>query len=276
MGSIRLALPCLLLLAACPAPPPPATPPPPDDGVASREVPPPAPADAGVAETRDYAQPPPADAAVATVVTTPPPIDAGAAPVSGRVPATGCLQQGDPRIARLQAEAAAWTKASFEAELRRRGLQPAGLGSTQQVLHRGIGGWDNQQRGARSGTITSPINGGSGRYIAGDSYWTGNAGTPQPWELVKNDRGEYFRLQRRPAAGSSKNVVVCGCEPHRCGPYGSGCPACGATVQQLYGPLPPGATYKGDLIVSYPAAEVVVQREHGVCPQQRPCPPPPP
>jgi len=261
-----------LLLAACPAPPPPAPPPPPDNGAGTGYTAP-APADAGVAETRDYAQPPAADAA-ATVVTAPPPIDAGAAPVSERVPASGCFKEGDPSIAKLQAAAVAWTKASFEAAMRRQGLVLAHLSMTRKVLHRGVGGYGSVLQGAKGDTVVA-VNGQ--RFIAGGSSWSGSAYHPQPWEFVKNDRGEIFRLQRQPMPGGSvKNVVLCGCAPRRCGPYGSGCPACGATSQEMYGPLPAGATYKGAIDVRYATATVAVQREHGTCPQQHPCPGPPP
>ncbi len=273
MGSLRLALPCLLAVAACPAPPPPAPPPPDYRGTAADNSPAPT-ADAGAPETRDYAQPPPADDAVFAEVSEPLPVDPGPAPSSGRVPASGCLPPGDPRIAKLQGEAAAWTRASFAAALRRQGLVQARLGMTRKVLHRGIDGYGNVANGARMDTVVKTS---GGAFIAGGTYWSGSAGSPQPWELAKNGRGEFFRLQRQPLPGGSiKNVIVCGCAPQTCGPYGSGCPSCGSTSQEMYGPLPAGATYKGPIEVRYPVANVLVQREKGACPRQRPCPGPPP
>lgn len=278
MSPFRIGLPCLVFLAACPSPRPT-----PEPGAPSSGDPPQG--DAAAAPPRYAAPPPPLrDAALAAEVSA---ADAAAAPAPdaaiearaeppptpARFPARGCLPPGDPRIARLQTEAAAATRKAFEAALRRRGLAPAGISPVQKTLHRGIGGYGNQRRGAARGTVVTE---NGRRFVAGDAYWTGNARAPQPWEMVKNKRGEVFHLLRRPhPSAASKTVVVCGCAPRTCGPYGSGCPACGATIQSMY-ELPRGSRYAGELALPYPETTALVQRQGGTCQPVRPCPGPPP
>jgi hypothetical protein len=238
-----------------------------------------APADAGVAAT-------PADAAVAassppSPADAAPPADAAAAiatssPLPKRVPAgAGCVAQGSATISQLQQRAAAWSRASLDAELARQGLARAAVGQKMLELHRGIRGAANGRRPHPLGTlVTTSVAGVPGTYLAGLSQWSGNARQLPAWELIS--RGDdLYRMVRQPQPRATE-VVVCGCEPRKCGPYGSGCPACGSTSQRMYGPLPASTNFHGDLTVSYPAAEVVLRYQNQSCPPPRRCPAPPP
>ena len=117
------------------------------------------------------------------------------------------------------------------------------------------------------GTIT-------GDFVVGETAWTGNAYPAVAWEFVQDASGDVFRLERR-AQSTIEQHLVCGCAPVQCGPYGSPCSACGSTSQMLYGPLPAGAHYQGDLVVEFAAtASSLVYEDHGCV--ARACPPPPP
>ena len=236
MGSRRIILPCLCAVAAATL--------------------------ATAAAAPDHAAAP--DAAARAV--KPPP---------RRVPAgRACVKAGDPRIGRAQTAAAAWSQASFARALAHRGLAVARVPVVSKTLHQGYG---PRTGGDVPGTVVQATIGGvRGRYLAGDAYWTGSGGSPDPWELVADGHGKIYRLARRPRAAHTTRAVVCGCEQRQCRTYGSGCPSCGETVEYLYGPLPAGTTYAGDVEVAYDEAVVTVRHARGECKVQRRCPGPPP
>lgn len=196
-------------------------------------------------------------------------------PDAGADRASSCRQPGDPAIARAQARAAAWTRASFERTLARRGLSLARLPARSIHLHRGIRGEARARALPYDQAVETVVDGERGLFIGGLSAWSGNARRQPSWEFVQNARGEIFKLIRRPKL-TNHSVLMCGCRPQRCGPYGSGCPACGSTAQTVYGPLPPGAVYRGELEVSYPARGVTLDVAQTSGCQMRRCPAPPP
>jgi len=180
-----------------------------------------------------------------------------------------CVTPNDPAIAEVQRKAADATKQAFESELVRQRLRTIALGMHHKELAQGL----TYAGGARTGTT---VRNGLGEFVAAETAWSGNPTAPPAWEFVQNDRGEVFRLVRRPAAAITK-VILCACRPQQCGPYGSGCPACGSTSQTSYGPLPAGAMYKGDLVVAHPANVVSIDYDpKQACPAPRACPGPPP
>jgi hypothetical protein len=238
MGSRRIILPCLCAVAAATL--------------------------ATAAAAPDHAAAP--DAATDTV--EPPP---------RRVPAgRACVKAGDPRIGKAQNAAAVSTQASFARALAHRGVAPTRLPVVRKRLHRGAGMYQPSGGDAPGTVVQTTVGGVAGRYLAGDVYWTGSARAPDPWELVADGHGKVYRLARRPRAAHTTRIVECGCALQQCGPYGSGCPACSATVQILYGPLPAGTRYAGDLELAYDETVVTVDHAATRCTVQRPCPGPPP
>ena len=207
-------------------------------------------------------------------------------PVAGervprREPATGCHPSDSPRIGALRARAEGLAERSFRQALARRGLRPLSLGRREVELHRGAIGMAGPP--VRPGGSTEPmrgplvrrqVDGRWGWYVVGEVFWGLSGSVPEPAEFVLDEaRGRIFRLRRRPHRGrGSLEIHVCGCRPPACR-FGSGCPACGSTVQRLYGPLPDGVCYAGELTLDYEVPEVQLVHEGGSCGR---CPPPPP
>lgn len=188
-----------------------------------------------------------------------------------------CYKPGAAAITRAETAAAAWTRKSYQRALAARGLSRAKLGGASIELFRGVDGFGQSRRKAipyDKATMTE-INGRRGLYIGGPSAWSGSARPAPTWELVENSRGEIFRVVRAPQF-RDKKIAMCGCAVRTCGPYGSGCPACGATTQQVYGPLPPGAVYLGEIVIKYPARRVTRYFTQTRGCVQRKCPAPPP
>jgi hypothetical protein len=189
-----------------------------------------------------------------------------------------CVKPGSPAIARAEADALAWSERSFDAALAKRGLRPIELGRGSIELHRGI----HPPSGAATAkgipydkATRAEIDGKRGVFIGGVSEWGGNAPLQPAWQFVENRRGEIFRVRRDPRF-VDRQLEICGCAVRACGPYGSGCPACLSTAQRVYGPLPAGAVYRGELAISYRARRVELTYSRTAGCQQTRCPAPPP
>jgi hypothetical protein len=203
----------------------------------------------------------------------------GPPPMPRRVPERGCVPVDDAPIAALENEARVATENSFNDTLAKQGLRRAPLPVRQHTLHEGISG----NAGPRAPSyphgqvVDATIEGVRGRYVAGGAFWGLQAQRPDFWEFVRDGKGVWYRVVRaaQPSALSAE-VFVCTCDAHRCGPYGSGCPACGLTAQQMYGPLPTDAVYGGEVEIRYQAASVTVRADHTGCKSVPRCPPPPP
>lgn len=184
-----------------------------------------------------------------------------------------CVKPNDPSVADVQKRAEEATRAGFETALARNQLRVIVLGMHQDVLGEGL---QEMAPHAPEGTlVTKKLQSASGAFVAGPTQWSGSAGTPPVWEFVQDDRGDVYRVRRKPNAAVTQ-VKLCVCPPPRCGPYGSGCPGCGSTYQTMYGPLAAGATYRGDLEIAYPANVVSIEYRDQDCPPPPRCPPPPP
>jgi len=191
----------------------------------------------------------------------PPPAQVGRV----RVPASGCFQDASASdVVGAQSDTARLNEAAYQAELRRQGLVTLPLGSKHIELHRGLQGEPNK-------SVPIPEN-----MIPGPQAWSGSATSPKRWEFVQTRGGLVYRVRRIQQAARAKEVVLCGCQQQKCGPYGSGCPACGVTTQTVYGPLPAGAIFKGKLRIPFNGETVRVSHEQGACTPQRECPAPPP
>lgn len=187
---------------------------------------------------------------------------------------SACVAANDPAVAQVQTRAAAATRSAFEAELARKHLRVIALGAHHEEIGQGL---TYSAPHEREGTaVRKKLGTAQGTFIAAETSWSGSAGFPRAWEFVQDDRGDVYRLRRKPSAAVTR-VVLCACRPQQCGPYGSGCPACGSTSQTMYGPLPVGATYRGELELAYPANVVSIEYDpNQKCPAPRACPPPPP
>lgn len=218
----------------------------------------PATAPAPVAMVIDAAPAPPAVDAFATIF----------------VPPKGaCVAAGDRSLARAEADARVQAQASFQAELARQHLKLAVIPQHTRQLQLGM----NLTAAGRStpGTVVhATVDKVTGDFVVGTTWWTGSPSTPPAWEFVMDEHGDVYQLARR-ADSTITEVLVCGCAPQQCPRYGSPCPACGATVEALYGPLPAGAHFRGDMIVEFRADAVIEQYEGGRCAPLK-CPPPPP
>lgn len=166
----------------------------------------------------------------------------------------------------MQRRATEATRAGFAAELSRTHLHVIALGVHGLVVAQGLSYTPRHPQGT---AVTTTVGGVSGTFVAAETAWSGDPSVRPAWEFVQDDRGDVFRAIRQPRAATT-HVVLCGCEPQRCGPPGSGCPACGSTAQTMYGPLPAGARYRGELAISYPANVVTIAYE-----AKPTCPPPP-
>lgn len=206
---------------------------------------------------------PPKHTVIEQVAGAPEPLPFGAA----------CVAAGDPALLELQRRADAASRASFETELARSKLRPLALAMHRDELAEGL---SYTAPHAPEGTeLTRKLAGAEGTFVAAETQWSGNAGSPPAWEFVQDEEGGVYRLVRQPRAGVTR-VAICTCRTPQCGPYGSGCPACGSTYQTLYGPLPAGTRYKGELALAYPAYAVSLEYNEQGCPSPRRCPDPPP
>jgi hypothetical protein len=190
-----------------------------------------------------------------------------------------CVKPDDPAIAELQRRADAATKTSFDAELARNHLHVLALAAHEDQLGEGIQQGpmlgDGKPRAAEGSAVHKKLADVEGTFVAAETHWTGNPGTPSAWEFVQDDQGNMFRLIRKHRAAITQ-VFLCTCREQQCGPYGSGCPACGSTNQIMYGPLPAGTKYGGELELSYQANVVSIEHNEQGCPAPRDCGPPPP
>jgi hypothetical protein len=176
----------------------------------------------------------------------------------------GCLKAGDAKIQKAQADAAKATTAAFEAALKKQGLTVAALPAHQIQLHEGINedwGQGNPTGHPYGQKFDGTVDKVKGSYVSGGAYWTGAAHAPAPLEFVEDGKGNLYLLERKPTAGKVNSFQVCECQSYDCG---SGCPACGSTIELAYGPIPAGSTFKGSISVSYVADGVTLQYQ-GVC-----------
>ena len=180
---------------------------------------------------------------------------------------SACVKLDDPALGEVRAKASAATKLGFDAALAHNHLRVLALGVHHDEVAKGLSPMG--VRGNEGHTMAATIDGAKGTFVAAETRWTGDPGQPAAWEFVQNDRGDVFRLFRKPNAGVTR-VTICGCREHRCGAPGSGCPACGSMIQTLYGPLPADAHYAGELELGYAANVVSTDYE-----QTQGCPPPP-
>lgn len=193
-----------------------------------------------------------------------------------RAPRRGCFKPGNKRIGVLQKLASKRTNAAYRAALARRGLHLAHIGGATVTLHRGIYGGRNQRGIPLAKLTTTTVKGLTGRYVGGSTWWSGSAGRPQFRILVTDGKGNYYFVRKRPTLAVTTNVVMCGCARRKCGPYGSGCPACGATVQHVFGPFKDSDRFGGYIDIKYQSYAVSVRYQRGICRPMRRCPPPPP
>jgi hypothetical protein len=193
-----------------------------------------------------------------------------------RVPATGCMKAGDKRIDALQRFAAQRNQAAFAAAMARRGLRKAKVGISRVVLHRGVQGRINQRGIPYMKLSMTTINGARGLFLGGGTWWSGSAGRPGVPLLVTDGKGNYYFVRKQPRQSRLSDLVVCGCAQRQCPRYGSGCPACGATSQRVWGPFAPTDRFHGYIDVAYPNHVVRTRHAQGQCKVMRRCPAPPP
>lgn len=185
-----------------------------------------------------------------------------------------CVLPGDASLADLRRRADEATRKGFEAELARNHLHVRALARHEEQIAEGLQYGPSRARGGGAAVRKAPED-AKGTFVAAESYWTGDPGAPQVWEFVQDEHGDVYRLIRKALAAITP-VQLCTCREQQCGPYGSGCPACGSTNQIMYGPLPDGAQYKGELEVAYPANLVSIEHKQDDCPAPPRCPDPPP
>jgi len=204
-----------------------------------------------------FFSPPPLPTATATSETKP-------------APAAACVANNDPQIAKLQTAARAKTEAAYARALREASLTPVSVGTKLRVLHSGVpnGNADYQLASAvLPGTVTTIA---GMEYLAGPTFWSLAGTKPAAPELVRDGNGACRVVRRAETVKPAGELVVCTCAPPDCGSHGSGCPACGETVQAFYGPIP--SKLGGELTVAFEASVVSIIRP--IC--NVPCPPPPP
>lgn len=190
-------------------------------------------------------------------------------------PKRGCFSPGDKPLALLEQTVSSRNLAAYQAALRRRGLRKARVAGGTLQLHRGVRG-ASHQRSHRFGTmVVTTVNGVTGRYLAGHSWWSGAARTPPAPELVTDGKGNFYFVRRHPLPGPTTRAVMCGCAQRKCGPYGSGCPACGTTVQTMYGPFRASDRFRGHIEIRFRRHALERHYQRGACPPRR-CPAPPP
>jgi hypothetical protein len=183
-----------------------------------------------------------------------------------------CVAPNDPALADVQKRATAATQQAFDAELARNKLRVIALGRHEHQLAEGL---SYEARGAPEGkAVRQKLDTAEGTFVAAETQWSGNPGSPPAWEFVQDERGDVFRLMRKPLAAITP-ARICTCREQRCGPPGSGCPACGSTNQTMYGPLPKGAEYRGEIEVAYQANVVSLEYKEQGCPGQPVCEQPP-
>jgi hypothetical protein len=197
---------------------------------------------------------------------------ADATPIAFR---SECVPKTDPSIATVSRQARDASEASFKAQLAREHLHVLPLGAHSVQIAEGMSSAHGAQEGT---TVRKTIEGVRGVFVAAETSWTGGASRSMPWEFVQDDRGHVYRLirQARPAVTRG---TLCACAPpeERCRSYGSPCPACGSTDQIMYGPLPAGAHYKGELVLVYPTNEIALGYDSSglTCPPAPECLGPP-
>jgi len=195
-----------------------------------------------------------------------------------RAPKKGCFKNAnDKRIGVLRNLSWRRTRAAYQAALRRRGLRKAmRVGPRQVKMHRGIRGGHSIKRLPYMKLTRATINGVPGLYMGAGSYWTGRARAPRNREMVTDGKGNFYFVARWPKQVGFTDVVLCGCAPKPCGPYGSGCPACGATMQIVYGPFLASDRFRGETKIVYSSYTLKTRHERGLCNPRRRCPAPPP
>ena len=182
-----------------------------------------------------------------------------------RVPRRGCVKnENSSEIVSARAATNNFNEAAYQAELKRQGLVPLALASRQELMHSGV----SSPNGKRPGVPKD--------MIAGPTQWSGSAFHPDSWEFVQTKGGHIYQVIRSMQVERSKDAVICGCKESQCPPYGSGCPGCGSTTRTLYGPIPAGAVYKGQLVIPFLGEQMQVRHAKGHCPRRKPCPSPPP
>jgi hypothetical protein len=182
-----------------------------------------------------------------------------------RVPRRGCAKAANSsEIVSARATTKNFNEAAYQAELQRQGLVSLALPSRQELMHSGV----SSPNGKRPGV---PKN-----MIAGPTQWSGSATHADGWEFVQTKGGHIYQVIRSMQVERSRDAVLCGCRESHCPPYGSGCPGCGSTTRTLYGPMPAGAVYKGQLVIPFLGEQLQVRNAKGQCLRKKTCPSPPP
>jgi hypothetical protein len=185
---------------------------------------------------------------------------------------SACVAETDPSLVELQRSATDATRKAFEAELARNKLRVITLGVHEHELAQGL---RYEASGAPVGTaVKKKLETAEGTFVAAETQWSGNPGSAPAWEFVQDDHGDVFRLLRKPLAAVTQ-ASICTCRQQGCGNPGSGCPACGSTNQTMYGPLPSGASYRGEIEVAYQANVVSLEYKQQGCPARPVCEQPP-
>lgn len=207
-------------------------------------------------------QAPPPPAAEAAPPLRAPPL-AVVAPTHSRVPSLGCLKDpSSAEVSQARADHARFNQGALQQELQRQGLTVMALPSEMRVLHQGVSGQGVAPKAVPAGMIPGP------------SQWSGQGTEPEIWRFVQTAGGAIYRLRAQNLSARRKEVWLCGCRKARCRPQGSGCGGCGVTRQRLYGPMPEGTMYKGELHLPFNGEALQVRYEAGPCPPSpKDCPP---
>jgi hypothetical protein len=179
-------------------------------------------------------------------------------------PNDACLPSDAPQIAAAQKSAETTNSHALDVALAKRSLQRLVLPTRPEIVAQGTGGNIPEPSGKGPGP---------GKFVRGDTYWTGSGRSAPQHEFVVDKSGNVFELYTAADPVETQNLVVCGCERPDC-TYGSGCPACGVTIRNWFGPLPKGTRYRGTIKVKHPFKHVELSWAQGKCAE--PCPPPPP
>ena len=141
-----------------------------------------------------------------------------------------------------------------EAALRARGLTTLALPADDRELWRGME-WPADAKARISAASKAG-------YIPGPITWAHQA-EHETWTFVKDAKGRVYRLIDAPYTAQIDRLQLCSCLPnpqpsHECR-VSTGCPACGSTSLRLFGPLPEGMSYQGELRLTYPITELLIE-----------------
>jgi hypothetical protein len=189
----------------------------------------------------------------------PAPVREGTALGGGAQPPT-CTSL-TPEIRQEATEAERFTLAEYRAALAREKLTPVALPSRNDD---GGAPTDDPSHFRPSGTSFTDA---GKAYVAGPLISVPNGQIAAPYfEFVKNEAGDIYQLERAIDVKSNQTAVLCGC-----GPVGSGA---APHLEQVLYELPPGATFRGVVKISY-AAKLYQFSYSGTDERGERCQPPP-